>query len=228
MGALTIRIGFAVFVFLTAAFSVNVFLLQDVGLAGVDGRRAAIDLARTEVTGALGSRDTEAEPDLTSNQGVIVLNADMQVDTIRAIQRELRNRGYDAGDSDGVADLVTRAAIMAYETDHRFPLTGMPRKALLQQILMGTTAEAAPMFARDSEQQPDRDQHVHQVVRTVQQSLQAAGYAPGGVDGKLGPATARAIREFEIDHKMVETGRVSGRLIRRLAVVAGQGKLASR
>lgn len=228
MGALTVRMGFAVFAVLTSAFSVNVFLLQDVGLAGVDGRRASIDLARTQVTGALGQRDTAAKPDLASNQGVIVLNADMQTDTIRAIQRELRNRGYDAGDSDGVPDLVTRAAVMAYEADHRFPMTGMPRKELLQQILMGTTAETAPMFARDSEQQPERDAHVTQVVRTVQQSLQAAGYAPGGIDGKLGPATGRAIREFEIDHQMVETGRVSGRLIRRLAVVAGQGKLASR
>ena len=44
-------------------------------------------------------------------------------ETIRAIQRELQARGYEAGAADGVPRLVTRAAIMAYEHDNGLPLS---------------------------------------------------------------------------------------------------------
>ena len=38
-------------------------------------------------------------------------------DLTRAIQRELKAKGYEAGAVDGVIGLVTRGAIMAYESD---------------------------------------------------------------------------------------------------------------
>ena len=63
-------------------------------------------------------------------------------ETIRAIQRELQARGYEAGAADGVSGLVTRAAIMAYEHDNGLPLSGAADEALLKVVLLGGDARA--------------------------------------------------------------------------------------
>ncbi len=45
-------------------------------------------------------------------------------------------------------------------------------------------------------------------VRTVQQALQTAGYAPGAVDGKMGKRTQKAIRDFQEAHGLSVDGKV--------------------
>lgn len=52
---------------------------------------------------------------------------------------------------------------------------------------------------------------------TIQQSLRAKGYDPGSDDGKLGPATRRAIRTYESDQGLPVTGTPSLELQRLLA-----------
>jgi len=46
------------------------------------------------------------------------------------------------------------------------------------------------------------------LVAQVQRSLKRAGYDPGPVDGRLGPATRAAIRHFQRDNGLPETGEV--------------------
>ena len=43
-------------------------------------------------------------------------------------------------------------------------------------------------------------------VRQLQQKLADAGFSPGGVDGKFGPNTARAVRSFQAAQKLPQTG----------------------
>jgi peptidoglycan hydrolase-like protein with peptidoglycan-binding domain len=137
--------------------------------------------------------------------------------TIRAIQRELATRGFDPGPVDGTIGLMTRAAIMAYEHDEGLLLSGEPTEALLRRIILGASAEdAGPLATPKSRESAER------LIRGVQQALQSLSYAPGELDGVLGEDTVRAIREFEMDQGLVPTGRVSGRLIVRLARAAGK------
>lgn len=149
--------------------------------------------------------------------------ADM-LDVTKALQRELKIRGYETGSADGQPGLMTRAAIMAYEHDRDLPLTGEPSAQLLKLVLQG-----GPPIAAATEPRPNKEQSVQatQVIRTVQQSLVTLGYVPGKVDGRAGEDTVRAIREFEIDQGLPETGRVSGQLVARLARLAGQGRIAT-
>ncbi|MGH1418198.1 MAG: peptidoglycan-binding domain-containing protein [Hyphomicrobiaceae bacterium] len=233
MGSRLKKATLGVFFVLTVGFVVNLHFLQKADEHGVIGRRQAADLGPAKIqtvrtTGSLGRADAAAQPDKSSSQGVIVLNAGIRSQTTKAIQRELRSRGYDAGDEDGVPSLVTRAAIMAYEHDHRLVVTGTPSKSLLDQIQMGTRRKPTSPDGVEGDDFNAIAQQRAQVVRTVQQSLKAVGYMPGLVDGRMGEATARAIREFEIDQDLPETGRISGRLISRLARLAGNGQLASR
>ena len=131
---------------------------------------------------------------------------------VRGIQRELNTRGYEAGPPDGVAGLVTRAAIMAYEHDYGLPLTATPAQELLSRIVLGTASPQAGQRTGAS----DVSSEAEGVVQIAEQALSTLGYQAGKADGKLNEQTARAIREFELDQKLPETGRISGPLLSRL------------
>lgn len=138
--------------------------------------------------------------------------------TVRAIQRELTDRGYDPGPADGNIGLMTQAAIMAYEHDQGLALTGEPSERLLRRIILGVSTEdegARSVKARDGES-------AARLITGVQKALASLKYAPGQTDGLLSDETMRAIREFEMDQGLVPTGRVSGRLIVRLARASGK------
>ena len=139
--------------------------------------------------------------------------APAQSGTVRAIQRELSSRGYLAGQIDGVAGLMTRAAIMAFEYDQGLELTATPTQSLLHHILLGQRASGPVRRNPASRYHPN----VKRVVVAVQGRLAALGYLRGGTHGTLSETTARAIREFELDHGLIATGRVSGQLVAALA-----------
>jgi peptidoglycan hydrolase-like protein with peptidoglycan-binding domain len=130
-------------------------------------------------------------------------------DTVRAIQRELRQRGYGNLAGDGALRPQTRAAIMAYEYDNGLPLTGQASEALLGRILFGAATAAAGQGKVGSPEAAE-------LVRFVQQALSALGYQPGPVNGQLEADTCRAIREFEMDKGLVPKGRISAELIGQL------------
>ena len=134
-------------------------------------------------------------------------------DTLRAIQRELRQKGYGNLSSDGTLRPQTRAAIMAYEYDNGLVLTGQASEALLTRILFGGSPAAEPAGKVGSAEAAE-------LVRYVQHSLAALGYQPGPADGQLKAETVRAIREFEMDKGLVPKGRVSAELMAQLAAPA--------
>jgi peptidoglycan hydrolase-like protein with peptidoglycan-binding domain len=141
--------------------------------------------------------------------------AETSVETVRAIQRELKARGYGPLPDDGVIGLATRAGIMAFEHDHALGLTGQASEELLKRILLGTSPEAAstgPAKIRSAE--------AEQVIRTVQQRLSVLGYRIARVDGWLGEDTVKAIRDFEMDKGLVPKGRISADLVARLSAAA--------
>ncbi len=131
--------------------------------------------------------------------------------TIRAVQRELKQRGYGPLTTDGVMRLATRAAIMAYEHDQKLPLTGEASEGLLKRILLGASAAA------DFPSVPKaHSRHAESIIRSVQQWLAALGYQPGRADGRIGEDTVRALREFEMDKGLVPKGRISAEIVVRL------------
>lgn len=135
-------------------------------------------------------------------------------DVVRAVQRELTQRGYDAGPADGLVHSVTRAAVMAYEHDHGLRLTGEPSEELLKAFLFGLPAGSG------SHPPGDPLPAAVAVIRSVQQSLAALGYPVSRFDGRLGEETVGAIRRFESQHRMPQSGRISGTLLLKLTEAA--------
>ena len=204
-------LGLVSFAALSGAVLANVFYLQP--LAGQRAQRIE-----------LGPSPEVIAPKMISNgdANAHAAPADDTYTTTRAVQRELESRGYVIGASDGVAGLVTRAAIMAYEYDHGLALTGEPTPYLLQTIILGTAASETVAAAN-----PRVGPHAEQVIRTTQQSLVGLGYGPIKVDGILGETTVRAIRRFEQQQSMPQTGRISGLMVSRLARLAALGQVQS-
>ena len=58
-------------------------------------------------------------------------------------------------------------------------------------------------------------------VEAVQRVLADFGYAPGPIDGHMGPSTRAAIRRFEAQRGLAPTGEISGRLLEELEAVSG-------
>ena len=54
-------------------------------------------------------------------------------------------------------------------------------------------------------------------VTELQQRLQATGFSPGGIDGKFGPKTAKAVRSFQGAHGLPKTGSVDAATASALA-----------
>lgn len=142
-------------------------------------------------------------------------------DVTRAVQRELKIRGYETGANDGVVGTMTRGAILAYEHDHGLPLTARPSDKLLKAIVLGEGGKPGAKSAK-AETAEAQD-----TIRDVQRSLVKLGYKAGAPSGKLTPDTTRAIRAFEGDQALPETGRISGPLIARLARLSGEGRVAA-
>lgn len=145
-------------------------------------------------------------------------------DITAAVQARLAARGYEAGQPDGVNGLVTRAAILAFEHDHGLAPTAEPSEALLRALEHGPGTISAAAYAAAAR---DKRPRAEQVVKTVQQSLVALGYAIAKPNGRVAEDTERAIREFEMDQRLPVTGRISGAIVARLARLAGHGKLTA-
>ena len=216
MANLSQRVGLATFVVLAGALATNVFVLQP------PGRGLTLEARLKELNGT--SISTATAPAASPAPAPLVKPAEVgSSELTRAIERELKAKGYETGAVDGEDDLVTQAAIMAYEADSSLPLTGEARQELLQHIVLGMTS-AMPPDSASAAPGPKAEN----VIRTVQASLARLGYETVPADGKLTAATVKAIRAFEAAQRMPETGRISGELVAKLGATAGSQPLATR
>lgn len=236
-----LRLGLAAFVLLAAGVAANIFALQE--------KRRGGDIETSALAPKhYGAAETAAEPETANTTFVrdgksevaaagqlAARNRDAaamsvsggggasKAEIIRGVQRELNTRGYGTGQPDGVAGLLTRASIMAYEYDYGLSLTAEPSQDLLSRIVLGTSGPAPNLKT-----QPQiKTGEAEAVVKTVKQFLSNLGYASGKADSKLSDDVIRAIRDFELDQKLPETGRISAQLVSRLMRLQGQGKAAA-
>ena len=229
-----LKLQFAAFFLLSGGLAANLLLLQPLlreQSAQSSGAQGDTWLADAQIagfgdTGSITRADVEAtKPSVLEAFGKPEAGATRAAgatEVTRAVQRELKIRGYETGSADGSQSLMTRAAIMGFEYDHALPMTGKPSQRLLKAIILGDGARGARTVGSNGQSTEAAD-----VIRSVQASLAKAGYKPGRVTGKLSPETMRAIRAFEADQALPETGRISGPLVSRLARVSGDGKLAA-
>jgi peptidoglycan hydrolase-like protein with peptidoglycan-binding domain len=231
-----VRFAFLTFALLTGAMATNIFVLQPPGrqMAGLAPARDGASLGPTGWTSRHGTQPPPGEQ-AAAKPGPVVLPLETgavrplpetadRSDLIRAVQRELKAKGYETGAVDGVAGLVTKGAIMAYESDMGAQLTAEPREALLQHLVLGS----AEIGRAEADGGTPAGPEAEAVIRAVQRAFRQLGYLTTLPDGRLNDATRRAIRKFERDRKLKESGRISGELLAKLAGLASEALQASR
>jgi peptidoglycan hydrolase-like protein with peptidoglycan-binding domain len=233
MAPSAVRFAFLAFALLSGAMAANIFVFQPpshrlaaatpVNTTPIDAEGWTAERSPASPNRSTAAKSDTVVPPLETGAVKPLPETTDRSDLIRAIQRELKAKGYEVGTVDGVAGLVTRGAIMAYETDAGLPLTGEPRQALLQHLVLGS-AEIGPSVSDRSTPGPEAEA----VIRAVQRAFRQLGYLTTLPDGRLNEQTRRAIRKFEIDRKLKETGRISGELLAKLAGIAGDALQASR
>jgi peptidoglycan hydrolase-like protein with peptidoglycan-binding domain len=230
-----VRFALLTFAVLTGAMVTNIFVLQPPSrqLAGLaprgDGTSAGSDWSTRNGPVPAGTQRSAARrdpvvPRLETGAVRPLPETTDRTDLVRAVQRELKAKGYETGAVDGVAGLVTRGAIMAYESDSGLPLTAEPRQALLQHLVLGSADIGASGTGDAAPPGPEAEA----VIRAVQRAFRQLGYMTTLPDGRLNDATRRAIRKFEADRKLKQTGRISGELLAKLASLAGDALQAAR
>lgn len=135
-------------------------------------------------------------------------------ESIRAVQRELKELGHYPGQIDGRSSPLTHAAVLAYEQQHGIALTGEPTDALLKGLILGPTANPPATTGGPGLMPGSAAERLVQDVRGILSSL---GYNAGRQDGRLSPELIRAIRAYEADNGLQPpTGRITATLLLHL------------
>jgi peptidoglycan hydrolase-like protein with peptidoglycan-binding domain len=125
------------------------------------------------------------------------------------LQRELAAHGYYRGPQNGLLDNPTKRAILAYQRD-----AGLAQDASSAAALQDTLNHVS--FARPPVYAAGAVGGGSETVRMVQQQLAARGYEVGTADGVLGPATIRAIQQFQAASNLPTDGQIGPALLDRL------------
>ncbi len=219
-----VKLQLAAFLLLSGGVAANLFFLQP-KMRGSHGETRQVASRSSSSFGDTGSIERSSLEPVRFTATGAASSATIEIpkdaaEVTRAIQRELDVRGYETGGADGIVGMMTRAAILGFEYDHGMALTGRASQDLLKRILLSGNARAQPVGSQG------QSAEARDMIFNVQASLARLGYKPGHLDGQLSPQTMRAIREFEVDQALPETGRISGPLVARLTRLASAGQVA--
>jgi peptidoglycan hydrolase-like protein with peptidoglycan-binding domain len=143
---------------------------------------------------------------------------------VEAVQRELASAGFYKGLVDGVIGRKTRQAIAAYQQSAGLEPDGRPTADLAEHIRFTRQVAEASLFTGTIEASPDAELRAD--IRRVQTGLAELAYSPGEITGELNGQTRDAIKAFERDRNLPETGEISDRLMAELSRMSGQSELA--
>ena len=193
-------------------------------VAGQDGRQRDVlsrlsdleqhsSLPVTIGVGTFDGRPTTKSMVTLEQLAEIAANAEERDVLAAEVGRELRAIGLYRGQADDPDGVQLRQAIESYQRAHDMEVTGEPTARLRDHIrYIAEIGEAATAGVDDVD------------VRTVQEGLARLGYSPGPVDGVLGGQTREAIRQFEKDRNLAQTGTISEELVREVTrVLPGAG-----
>jgi peptidoglycan hydrolase-like protein with peptidoglycan-binding domain len=145
---------------------------------------------------------------------------------VRAIQGELTRLGYYHGTIDGKPGPETTQAIRAWQHASGRKVDGIPTAAMVGQMRKGKPPAAAKP-AKPTAAPPAAEPEAAPAeapatsadgeVAAVQKLMLIEGYFHGAVDGRNGPQTQDAIKQWQENHGMARTGEVDAALLLSLA-----------
>ena len=148
------------------------------------------------------------------------------------VQTALAERELYDGIVDGLMGQATAAAIRAFEQSQSMAATGEASEKVLAALLIApmrpraaappakpapAARAAAPATPATTGSTAGSDAR----LMATQKALAKIGYGPMSVDGKMGTETRNAIKAFERDRNLAETGELSPQTLRALQGLTG-------
>lgn len=221
MSVVTARLMFLGFFALSGTITYNALYLQEHRPNGAATTAAAPQSISRPDQAAPSASSVNVAPVSTDLPPLAPGMGESQL-VVRAVQRELATLGYDVGIVDGGMSDKTRAAISAFQTSEGIAVTGVPSDDLLRQILLGhSVVSGGATGSLPSADKIAATAAGPATVKGVQQALSELGYVPGAIDGAWGAKTARAVRAFQRDRDIAETGRITPELLDEVKKVTG-------
>lgn len=134
---------------------------------------------------------------------------------IEEVQVILKNEGYEPGNTDGRMGKETRDAIKAFQESIGLKSTGYIDKITLTQMedsrrtkeILESKKDYA-VKAKETRQKDASKSEFRPTTKEIQSALKNAGFDPGSLDGKVGPRTRQAIKDFQKSKGLVPDGVV--------------------
>lgn len=182
--------------------------------------RTATDGPRNQAgNGALGTESLRAdvERNLPSRP---TLREGARGAEVSDLQESLKRNGADPGDIDGKFGPQTEAAVKQYQTDKGLQVDGVAGPETWGSLQKADAAaankpaETKPAGADGAtdgttgSQETLRDGAKGEAVKDLQNKLKAAGVDPGKVDGKFGPRTEAAVKQYQAERGLKQDGVV--------------------
>ena len=151
--------------------------------------------------------------------------------SVRALQRRLRELGFYKGSVDGSYGRETEAAVMAFQLTRGLKVDGIAGEDTLAKLY----ASDAPSSKSTATPAPTSNQisstgyvtleqgSSGSAVRQLQQKLKSLGYYTGSVDGNYGNATVTAVIDFQKAHYLKVDGK-AGPATQRALYSTSSGK----
>ncbi len=193
------------------AVAYNVLLRQDPKHKLPGSTAVHVQVKDIEVAGV--SRDNN-----TSSIGQLLARTQPPARTVKfraltaSIQDQLAYLGFYKGSVDGQSGPQTLFAIKQYQQQNSLRQTGQVSRKLLDHLKFTRKISDAGKITGSIK----TDNVADSEIRKVQERLVLFGYQPGKLDGVLGNATTKAIRQFETDRSLPVTGKITSRLLQEL------------
>ncbi len=181
------------------------------------GALTALIITTTALAGVPATHARPAAPPATAEAGVLGLGA--QGPTVRALQRELRSRGFRVA-NDGVYGPATRRAVARLQRRLGLRVNGVVDRPLLWWLGLSVCELPGPTTARGGADGRLRLGAYGPQVCTLQRALARSGEQIA-VDGGYGPETRAAVRRAQRRLGLRPTGVADGVLRARLRANRG-------
>ena len=121
---------------------------------------------------------------------------------VLVMQKKLKEYGYFAGEPDGAFGDTTRLAVETFQMANGLPVTGAADGAVLMRLMADSPISWSAFLAEMSAVPGDSGLNVY----VLQKKLMQLGVYDGGCTGSYGELTERAVREYQRQSGLDETG----------------------
>ena len=140
---------------------------------------------------------------------------------VLAVQRKLKEYGYFAGEPDGAFGDDTQLAVERFQMVNGLPVTGVADGAVLMRLMADNPITWPAFLTEMSATDGDTGLNVY----VLQRKLAALGYYRGSCTAAYGDMTHAAVRAYQRDHGLPESGHADADTWAALYVGEGSAAL---